>query len=92
MGDEGIIKICEVLKSNNALTQLNLSGKRKVIKSNNEREVKNGLRNKTGNRIRVKGIIKISEMMKTNSTLIDLKLSGTLICKSARINKMIVNE
>ena len=72
--------ISEVMKNNNTLTRLNLSGKeRKRNIINNERKVKNGVKNKTDNEIRSKGIIKISEMMKTNSTLIDLNLSSMLI-------------
>ena len=75
------------MKSNNTITQLNLSSKEKKEERQIMKGKQSGVKNKTGNGIGAKGIIKISEMMKTNSTLVDLNLSGTLTLKSTKINK-----
>ena len=76
------------MKSNNTITQLNLSSKERKKEQNQiMKEKQNGVKDKSGNELGAKGLIKISEMLKTNSTLIDFNLSGILIWKSTKINK-----
>jgi hypothetical protein len=68
IGDEGVIKLSEALKSNSSLTILNLGSKKPVVVTSFSLNVDNNFGNE--------GLIELSEALKSNSSLTHLDLSS----------------
>jgi hypothetical protein len=71
IGNEGVIKLCEALKSHPSLTELELSGKLCVVSFHLTQY-------NTGNNINTEGAIILSKALKSITTLTSLDLSGNI--------------